>query len=33
MPDIEDGAEMNRTEKKKHKKYVLNTAKKQREKE
>jgi len=28
MPDIEDGAEMNRTEKKKHKKYVLKTVKK-----
>ena len=27
MPDIEDGAEMNRTEKKKHKKYVLKTVK------
>tara|TARA_B100001964_G_C14119481_1_gene547659 strand:+ start:858 stop:983 length:126 start_codon:yes stop_codon:yes gene_type:complete len=26
MPDIEDGAEMNKTEKKKHKKYVLKTA-------
>lgn len=33
MPDIEDGAEMNRTEKKKHKKYVLNTLKKQSVKE
>jgi ASC-1-like (ASCH) protein len=33
MPDIEDGAEMNRTEKKKHKKYVLNTVKKQSVKE
>ena len=28
MPDIEDGAEMNKTEKKKHKKYVLKTAEK-----
>ena len=33
MPDIEDGAEMNKTEKKKHKKYVLKTAEKQRMKE